>query len=111
MRMIQGGRAVLAALVPPARPGDVLCVDFGVVKSFTGIVISVRNRRLGSGIILRNVIDGVAVERTIALYDPTVTQVARMAPRRKVARNKLYYLREKKLKESTFTQLAQNKHK
>ncbi len=109
MRMIQGGRAVLAAFMPPARPGDVLRVDFGKTKSFTGIVMAVRKRGLGSGIVLRNVIDGVAVERAIPLYDPSVINVERVAPRRKVRRNKLYYLREKKLKESTFTHSSPNK--
>ena len=109
MRMILSGRAVLAAFLPPPRPGDVLRVDFGEVKSFTGIVMSVRKRGLGSGIVLRNVIDGVAVERAVPLYDPSVTNVERVAKRRKVRRNKLYYLREKKLKESTFTHAPRNK--
>ena len=102
LRMVRAGRAPLAALLPRPRAGDVLRVEFGPRAAFTGIVIAVRKRGLGSGWVLRNVVDGVAVERSGPLYDTTVTKVERVGQRR-VRRNKLYYLREKKLRESTFT--------
>lgn len=101
LRMIQSGRSKLAAMVPPVRTGEIIRVQFGPREAFTGIVMATRKRGLGSGLVLRNVVDGVAIERAIPLYDPSVTEVTRVG-RRKVRRNKLYYLREKKLRESTF---------
>lgn len=106
LKMMKSGRALLAKMGP--RTGDIIRVEYmpnsavsKVVQSFTGIVMSVRNRGMGSGIVLRNVVDGIAIERAFPLYSPNITNVE-LVGRRKVHRAKLTYLREKKLKESTF---------
>lgn len=56
---------------------------------------------MGSTLVLRNVVDGVPVERGFAIYSPLITD-AQIVRRKKVRRAKLYYLRDKPLRESTF---------
>lgn len=108
LRMRRAGRAVLASMTEPPRAGDILRVEFtpnsdmpDLMQAFTGIVMATKSRGLGSGIVLRNVVDGIAIERAFPLYSPAVRRVVRVG-KRKVHRAKLYYLREKKLRESTF---------
>eukprot|EP00053_Salpingoeca_punica_P021319 m.212890 g.212890 ORF g.212890 m.212890 type:complete len:231 (+) comp21826_c0_seq1:100-792(+) len=74
-------------------------LDTPRMLSFTGICISKVNRGLGSSVILRNVIDGVSVERRFELFSPLVKkiEVLELARRR---RAKLYYLRDRPQKES-----------
>lgn len=60
-----------------------------------------RRSGLGSTFVLRNVVDGVAVERGWMTYSPLVRNVE-LLWRKKVRRAKLYYLRDKPLRESTF---------
>jgi large subunit ribosomal protein L19 len=66
---------------------------------FEGIVLA---RKHGKGInatfTVRNVIEGVGVERTFPLHSPLVEKIEIVA-RHKVSRAKLYYLREKSEKE------------
>lgn len=75
------------------------CSPSGTTK-FVGICIARRNKGPGSTFILRNVIDGMAVEMMFELYSPMIKeiQVLKLERRR---RAKLYYLREKPLKYST----------
>lgn len=68
---------------------------------FTGVVMRMRRSGLGSTFVLRNVVDGVAVERGWMTYSPLVRNVE-LLWRKKVRRAKLYYLRDKPLRESTF---------
>ncbi|OSX72381.1 hypothetical protein BU14_0442s0016 [Porphyra umbilicalis] len=117
-RMVLSGRAVVPALAPDMAPGDVLRVSYvrgpaavaaagaaGAAEAplahFTGVVMRVRRAGLGSVFVLRNVVDGVAVERGWMTYSPLVRNVE-LLWRKKVRRAKLYYLREKPLRESTF---------
>ncbi len=67
---------------------------------FVGICIARRNKGLGSTFILRNVIQGMAVEMMFELYSPMIKeiQVLKLERRR---RAKLYYLRDKPLKYSS----------
>lgn len=67
---------------------------------FTGIVIASRQRMLGSTVILRNVVNGIAIERAFPLYSPLVKNVEVVGQKR-VVRNKLYYLRDKPLRDSS----------
>lgn len=67
---------------------------------FVGICIARRNKRLGSTFVLRNVIAGEGVERTFELYSPLINQIEVLKLERR-RRAKLYYLRDKPLKEST----------
>ena len=95
-------------VIPEFHAGSVLRVTY--VRSvsqqdhpvnFVGICISKTNRKLGSGFILRNVIDGVPVEVALHSYNPLVKkiEVLRLCRRR---RAKLYYLRNRPNKESSF---------
>lgn len=106
--MLASSRAIFAQKVPDPRAGDIMTVTYSpdasrpdFTQRFTGICISVRRRGLGSAFVLRNVLDGVPVERSFPFYSPGIRDVE-VTGRRKVARNKLYYLRERKLRESTF---------
>lgn len=125
--MVLSGRAVVPAAAPAMAPGDVVRVSYlrgpseataiaaaaavgaspGATPPdlplayFTGIVMRIRRSGLGSTFVLRNVVDGVAVERGWMTYSPLVRNVE-LLWRKKVRRAKLYYLREKPLRESTF---------
>lgn len=108
LRMLASGRAVFPQKVPDPQAGDIMTVTYApdsrrptFTQRFTGICISVRRRGLGSAFVLRNVLDGVPVERSFPFYSPGIRDVE-ITGRRKVARNKLYYLRDRKLRESTF---------
>lgn len=107
LRMVKDGRAVFPAKVPRPRSGDVIRVTYvqslknvKMTQCFTGICMAVRRRGIGSAFVLRNVVDGVAVERGFPMYSPLIRD-AEVVGHKKVRRNKLYYLREKPLKEST----------
>lgn len=108
LRMVAEGRAIFPARVPAPRSGDIIRVTYvaslariDAVQCFMGIVVSVKNRGLGSTVVLRNVVDGVPVERGFPMYSPLIRD-AEVLGSKKVRRNKLYYLREKPLRESTF---------
>lgn len=108
LRMISSGRAVFPKKVPDPRSGDIITVTYApnpntpdFTRRFTGICISVRRRGLGSTFVLRNVLDGVPVERGFPFYSPIIRD-AEVIGKRPVRRNKLYYLRGRKLRESTF---------
>lgn len=77
----------------------------GVIK-FVGICIARRNKGLGSNFILRNVIDGVAVEMMFELYSPALKEIKVLKLERR-RRAKLYYLRDKPLKYSTVSESMQ----
>ena len=66
---------------------------------FKGLCIARRNRGLGSSFTLRAVLNNHAVERMFPLYSPHILDME-VTERRKVARAKLYYLRNKPLKMS-----------
>lgn len=70
---------------------------------FVGICIARQNKGLGATFTLRNVVNGVGVEVMFDTYSPTLRkiEVLRLEKRR---RAKLYYLRDKPAKESTFSE-------
>jgi large subunit ribosomal protein L19 len=106
-RLVASGRAVMPARVPGLRSGDIVRVAYVSDQSkeqcqyFTGLCIAVKNRGTGSSFVLRNVVDGVAVERSWPTYTPLIRE-AEIIGRKKVRRNKLWYLRDKPLRDSTF---------
>lgn len=107
LRMVVERRAVFPAKIPHPRAGDLIRVSFlpaaGHARTlkFAGIVMSVRKSGVGSTVVLRNVVEGVPVERGFAVYSPLIVD-AELLGKKKVRRAKLYYLREKPLRESTF---------
>lgn len=108
LRLIHQGRAVFPRKIPNPRSGDLIRVTYvstleekRMPQCFTGICMAVRRSGVGSTIVLRNVVDGVAVERGFAMYSPLIKD-AEVVGKKKVRRAKLYYLREKPPRESTF---------
>lgn len=64
---------------------------------FKGLCIARRNRGIASSFTLRAVLNNHAVERMFPLYSPHILEME-VTERRKAARAKLYYLRDKPLK-------------
>lgn len=107
LRMMNNKRAIFPLKIPQPRAGMIIRVTYvqsleegTVSKYFTGICMAVRRRGMGSTVVLRNVVDGVAVERGFAFFSPLIKNAEVMGQKR-VRRAKLYYLRNKALKEST----------
>lgn len=92
---------------PNLRAGDIVRVQYvaglGQTKSqyFTGVCIAFKRRGTGSSFVLRNVLEGVAVERSWPYYSPCIVGAEIVGKKKGVNRNKLWYLRDKPLKEST----------
>ncbi|CAK0739839.1 50S ribosomal subunit protein L19 [Gammaproteobacteria bacterium] len=87
--------------IPDFRPGDTVVVQTRVkegererLQAFEGVVISRRNRGLGSAFIVRKVSHGEGVERTFQTYSPSIAEIA-IKRRGAVRRAKLYYLRDR----------------
>lgn len=87
--------------LPELRPGDEIKVHAKVVEGdrertqvFTGIVIRLHRAGSSSTFTVRRVSYGVGVERTFNLHSPRVEKVE-VVKHGKVARAKLYYLRER----------------
>lgn len=106
LRLIRQGSAVLAQKVPRPQPGQILRLAFvsslleeQPLQYFSGIVISVRRRSLGSTITLRNVVEGIPIERGFPMYSPLIKDVW-VVGQKKVRKHKLYFLRKRPLRES-----------
>ncbi|PXF46183.1 50S ribosomal protein L19 [Gracilariopsis chorda] len=113
LRLIRSSRAVLAQRIPAPRAGMLIRVAYAPslapeapVHYFTGICIAAARRGLGSCVVLRNVVDGVAVERAFACYSPLVRDATVLA-QRNVRKSKLYYLRRKPLRQSNVGKATQ----
>jgi large subunit ribosomal protein L19 len=83
------------------KVGDTVKVHFKIVEGKTeriqmyeGLVIAMKNSRVGRSFTVRKNSYGVGVERVFPLYSPRVTNVEVLRPG-KVRRAKLYYIREK----------------
>eukprot|EP00177_Eucheuma_denticulatum_P005926 GFKZ01010804.1.p1 GENE.GFKZ01010804.1~~GFKZ01010804.1.p1 ORF type:complete len:206 (+),score=17.81 GFKZ01010804.1:120-737(+) len=107
LRLIKDGKAIFPKNIPNPRSGDLIRIAYVHTLAeerrpqyFMGICIAVRKSGLGSTVVLRNVVEGVAVERGFPIYSPLIKD-AQLVGRRKVRRSKLYYLRDKPLKDST----------
>jgi large subunit ribosomal protein L19 len=87
--------------VPDFSPGDTVIVNVNVVEgerkraqAFEGVVISKRNRGIGSSFTVRKISSGEGVERTFQTYSPLIASVE-VKRKGEVRRAKLYYLRSR----------------
>ncbi len=85
--------------IPDFSVGDTVVVQVKVVEgerkrlqAFEGVVIARRNRGLGSAFTVRKISYGEGVERVFPLHSKMIDSVS-VKRRGKVARAKLYYLR------------------
>ncbi len=94
-------KAQMSRKVPDFGPGDTVVVNVKVkegnrerVQAYEGVVIAVRSRGLNSAFTVRKISHGEGVERVFQTYSPAIESV-QVKRRGKVARAKLYYLRER----------------
>ena len=87
--------------LPDFSPGDTVIVQSRVVEgsrerlqSYEGIVISIRNRGLGSSFIVRKDSNGVGVERTFQTHSPLISKI-KVKRKGDVRQAKLFYLRNR----------------
>lgn len=87
--------------LPEFRPGDTLRVAIKVregdkerLQNFEGVVIAKRYAGLRENFTIRKISYGVGVERTFMIHSPNLAEIA-VLRRGKVARAKLYYLRDR----------------
>ena len=87
--------------LPTFAPGDTIVVDVRVVEGsrerlqpFEGVVLSVKNRGLGSSFIVRKISNGIGVERTFQTHSPIIGSIT-VKRRGDVRQAKLYYHRER----------------
>jgi large subunit ribosomal protein L19 len=86
--------------IPAFRPGDTVKVHVKVVEGareriqvFEGVVIKRKGGGINETFTVRRMSYGVGVERVFPLHSPRIEQI-QVVRRGKVARAKLYYLRE-----------------
>jgi large subunit ribosomal protein L19 len=104
------------------KVGDIVKVHFKIVEGKTervqvyeGLVIAMKNSRVGKTFTVRKNSYGVGVERIFPLHSPRIVHVELVRPG-KVRRAKLYYIRSKigkaaKIKELIIRKKAQPKQK
>ena len=83
------------------KVGDTVNVHFKIVEGkneriqiYEGLVIAMKNSRIGKTFMVRKNSYGVGVERVFHIHSPRVTRVELVRPG-KVRRAKLYYIRDK----------------
>ncbi|XP_028762650.1 50S ribosomal protein L19-1, chloroplastic [Neltuma alba] len=92
---------------PDLRTGDVVEIKLEVPENrrrlsvYKGIVISKQNAGIHTTIRIRRIIAGVGVEIVFPVYSPNIKEI-KVVSHRKVRRARLYYLREKLPRLSTF---------
>jgi large subunit ribosomal protein L19 len=101
--------------LPQLHPGDEVKVHVKVVEGdrertqiFSGVVIKLHRAGVNSTFTVRRVSYGVGVERTFPVYAPRVEKIE-VSKRGKVARAKLYYLRELVGKRGRIKELIQSR--
>ncbi len=87
--------------IPKFQPGDTLRVNIKVkegdkerLQAFEGVVISKRYVGLRENFTIRKISYGIGVERTFLIHSPNVSEIA-VVRRGKIARAKLFYLRDR----------------
>jgi large subunit ribosomal protein L19 len=98
------------------KVGDSVKVHFTIVEGKTeriqiyeGLVICMKNSKVGKTFTVRKNSYGVGVERVFPLYSPRINKVELMRPG-KVRRAKLYYIRDKIGKAAKIKELIVKKH-
>jgi large subunit ribosomal protein L19 len=91
----------MARTLPAFGPGDTVIVNVKVkegnrerVQAYEGVVIGIKSRGLNSSFTVRKMSHGTGVERVFQTYSNAIESV-QVKRRGKVARAKLYYLRER----------------
>jgi large subunit ribosomal protein L19 len=94
-------KAQMARKLPSFGPGDTVVVNVKVkegnrerVQAYEGVVIGIKSRGLHSAFTVRKISHGTGVERVFQSYSPAIESV-QVKRRGKVARAKLYYLRDR----------------
>jgi large subunit ribosomal protein L19 len=98
---IERGYQKPAKSLPEFGPGDTLRVDIRVregekerLQAFEGVVIAKRYAGLRENFTIRKISYGVGVERTFLIHSPNLAEI-KVVRRGKVARAKLFYLRDR----------------
>ncbi|MED6183019.1 hypothetical protein PIB30_034024 [Stylosanthes scabra] len=92
---------------PDLRTGDIVQIKLEVpenkrrLSTYKGIVISKQNAGIHTTIRIRRIIAGVGVEIVFPVYSPNIKEI-KVLNHRKVRRARLYYLRDKLPRLSTF---------
>ncbi|XP_010275481.1 PREDICTED: 50S ribosomal protein L19-2, chloroplastic isoform X2 [Nelumbo nucifera] len=92
---------------PDIRTGDVVEIKLEVPENrrrlsiYKGIVISKQNAGIHTTIRIRRIIAGIGVEIVFPVYSPNIKEI-KVVSHRKVRRARLYYLRDKLPRLSTF---------
>ena len=83
------------------KAGDTVKVHFKIIEGkteriqiFEGLVIAIKNSRIGKSFVVRKNSYGVGVERVFPFHSPRIAKVEVVRPG-KVRRAKLYYIRGK----------------
>jgi len=91
----------MKSVVDQFKVGDTVKVHFKIVEGKTervqiyeGLVIAMKNSKIGKTFTVRKISYGVGVERVFPLHSPRIVKVEVVRPG-KVRRAKLYYIREK----------------
>ncbi|KAK4420457.1 50S ribosomal protein L19-1, chloroplastic [Sesamum alatum] len=93
--------------IPDLRTGDIVEIKLEVPENrrrlsvYKGIVMSKQNAGIHTTIRIRRVIAGVGVEIVFPVYSPNIKEI-KVVNHRKVRRARLYYLRDKLPRLSTF---------
>ena len=87
--------------IPDFSPGDTVVVEVKVkegdrerVQAYEGVVIGIKSRGLNSAFTVRKISHGTGVERVFQTFSPSIDSIT-VKRRGKVARAKLYFLRER----------------
>ena len=98
---IEAGQMKKAEDIDSFKVGDTVKVHFNIIEAgkeriqiYEGLVIAIKNSRVGKTFMVRKNSYGVGVERVFPLHSPRVTKVEVVKPG-KVRRAKLYYIRGK----------------
>jgi large subunit ribosomal protein L19 len=94
-------QAQMSRKVPDFGPGDTVVVNVKVkegnrerVQAYEGVCIAIKSRGLNSAFTVRKMSHGTGVERVFQTYSPAIESI-QVKRKGKVARAKLYYLRER----------------
>jgi large subunit ribosomal protein L19 len=97
------------------KVGDTVKVHFRIIEGkneriqiYEGLVIAIKNSRVGKSFTVRKNSYGVGVERVFPIHSPRVARVELVRPGR-VRRAKLYYIREKVGKSAKIRELIVKK--
>ena len=104
-----------AKKIPDFFAGDTIKVGVRIVEGkrariqyFEGVCIAKKNRDINSSFTVRKISFGEGVERTFALYSPTVGSI-KVVRSGQVRRAKLYYLRDRKGKSARISEKIKKK--